>query len=264
MNAIDDKKLFHAYGDHFYERSAGSVYGSAKKYVSFFWSLYKPASVVDVGCGRGTWLKAFKEVGVQELVGYDGPWNSQQNMDDQAIRSIQVDLNNIIESVGADRYDLAISLEVAEHLEPASAPSFVETLTMLSDVVMFSAAYEYQGGTHHINEQRHTYWAAHFLEHDYVPYDLFRPVFWGDAGVEPWYRQNTFLYVKKASQLAQHLSALGHEPLANISLMNAIHPDIYDEKMRATPRQLMLSAAMRSLPRPLQPFARSIKTRIGL
>lgn len=49
----------------------------------------------------------------------------------------------------------------------------------MSDVIMFSAAYTKQGGNNHINEQPHTYWAKKFISHDFVPYDIFRPVFWG-------------------------------------------------------------------------------------
>ena len=30
-----------------------------------------------------------------------------------------------------------------------------------------------------------------------APFDLIRPVFWADQDIEYWYRQNTFLYVKK-------------------------------------------------------------------
>jgi hypothetical protein len=49
-------------------------------------------------------------------------------------------------------------------------------------------SYTKQGGINHINEQPHTYWAQLFAEHGFVPFDLFRPVFWGNENVCFWYR----------------------------------------------------------------------------
>ena len=51
------------------------------------------------------------------------------------------------------RFDLALSLEVAEHLPPECGSEFVQTLTDLSSVILFSAAIPFQGGTDHLNEQ---------------------------------------------------------------------------------------------------------------
>lgn len=55
------------------------------------------------------------------------------------------------------RFDLAMTIEVAEHLTPVRADSFVEDLTRLSDVVLFSAAIPAQGGINHVNEQWQSY-----------------------------------------------------------------------------------------------------------
>jgi hypothetical protein len=49
-------------------------------------------------------------------------------------------------------FDLAISMEVAEHLSPGRAPSFVDDLTGLAAVVLFSTAIPGPGGIGHINE----------------------------------------------------------------------------------------------------------------
>src|ERR1700730_4227194 len=204
------------YGDDFYEYNIGPSFRSALKYVDLLSLLFKPDSVVDVGCGRGTWLKAFKEKGASKLVGYDGMWNAQENMIDQLIVFHGVDLNEPICISDSERYDLAMSLEVAENFEPTSAKDFVESLTRLSDAVLFGAAYTKQGGTNHINEQPHTYWAKLFASHGYSPYDLFRPIFWGDDDIEFWYQQYTFLYVKKDTSVAKPLSDAGYQPLANI------------------------------------------------
>ena len=88
-----------------------------------------------------------------------------------------------------EKFDLAMSLEVAEHLKPATAPQFVNSLATASDAVLFSAAYSNQGGTNHFNEQPQTYWARLFAEDNFAPFDLFRPAFWGNDHVCFWYRR---------------------------------------------------------------------------
>jgi ribosomal protein L11 methylase PrmA len=72
--------------------------------------------VVDLGCGRGTWLKAFKEIGATKLVGFDDEWNMQENMIDRPINFKPCELNKRISVDPNDRFELAISLEVGEHL----------------------------------------------------------------------------------------------------------------------------------------------------
>lgn len=225
---MDDTLASH-YGGDFY-RGHDEIYRMARRYVDFLCSALNPRSVVDVGCGHGVWLKAFKDAGAQKVVGFDGPWNKQDDMVDQSIIFHGVDLNVPITKKHKDKYDLAMSIEVAEHLEETSAKSFVGSMVQLSDVVMFGAAYIKQGGANHINEQRHTYWAKIFIENNFVPYDLFRPVFWG-SDIHWWYQQNTFLYVNRGSEIIQKLSDAGHHPMRNIAFMDCIHPALYEGRV---------------------------------
>jgi len=251
------------YRDDFYTSQIEGSLRSAKKYINFLSAIYKPNSVVDVGCGRGTWLKAFKDSGTEKVVGFDGTWNNQQNMIDQSIIYYAVDLNEPIGITHKEKYDLALSLEVAEHLEESSARNFIGSLTDLSDVVMFGAAYTKQGGTNHINEQPHTYWANIFSSHGYVAYDLFRPTFWGDEDVNFWYQQNTFLYVNKDSVIRKLLSDAGYEPIKNIHFMDCIHPILYNSKLSQTGIiSIIKQMAIKVIPQPLLPFARRIKRRL--
>lgn len=81
-----------------------------------------------------------------------------------------VDLNKAFE---ADRrFDLAISMEVAEHLAPEISANFVRSLTRLSDIVLFSAAVPGRGGTNHINEQWPSYWSNLFRNENFEVVDL--------------------------------------------------------------------------------------------
>jgi hypothetical protein len=259
-----DADLAKYYGDDFYKGQMDESLRSAVKYVDLLFPLYKPNTVVDVGCGRGTWLKAFKDRGASVVVGYDGMWNAQANMIDPSIIFHGVDLNDPITVSGSGKYDLAMSLEVAEHLAPSSAKSFVQTLTNLSNVVLFGAAFTRQGGTHHINEQPHTYWAKIFMDFDYVPYDLFRPFVWGDDEIEYWYQQNTFLYVKNNSPFAQVLQSSGYYPIKNIKFLDCVHPALFESKSRPLETiELIRQLLVRFVPRSLRPFARKVKDLIS-
>ena len=47
-------------------------------------AFFKFASVADLGCGRGTWLRASLDLGASRVLGYDGVWNEgkvDQNID---------------------------------------------------------------------------------------------------------------------------------------------------------------------------------------
>ncbi|MBC8444459.1 class I SAM-dependent methyltransferase [Candidatus Woesearchaeota archaeon] len=222
------KKNRIAYNEEFYDEMSDSSYNSAKIYLGHLWKYMQPVSVLDVGCGRGAWLKACHEYGSRELLGFDGEWNSQSMMIDKDIKYKSIDLNRVFNV--EKRVDLAMSLEVAEHLNPTLSNQFVNCLTESSDAILFSAAYCKQGGTEHINENKHSYWAKIFSNYNYVPFDLFRPTFWGDTRVGFWYRQNTFLYVKNDSDIFNKLQGFKIKEIDQTDFMNCVHPDLYNLK----------------------------------
>jgi SAM-dependent methyltransferase len=217
------------YNDDYYKDQILPSLQSARVILAHLWRYLQPRSVVDVGCGRGAWLKACHERGSIELYGLDGEWNSQAAMIDSSIRFRGIDLDKPFALEG--KVDLAMSLEVAEHLQPSSSASFVEGLTTASDTVLFSAAYVLQNGPTHINERPHSWWGKAFLEKGYVPFDLFRPSMWGDERIQFWYRQNAFLYVNKESSSYARLRACGLSELPDIAFLDCIHPDLF--KLRA-------------------------------
>jgi SAM-dependent methyltransferase len=192
------------------------------------WQFLQPVSVLDVGCGSGTWLKACRELGSKTLFGLDDIWSNQSLMIDPHINFQGVDLNKPF-SVPT-KVDMVICLEIAEHLAPSTAPSLIRCLADASDVSLFSAAYIGQGGYGHINEQPHTYWAELFARHDLVPFDMFRLQFWGNGNVFMWYRQNTFLYVRRNSISYRQITSHGFSEMMNLDFMNCPHPELYQLK----------------------------------
>ncbi|MDA1316109.1 MAG: class I SAM-dependent methyltransferase [Acidobacteria bacterium] len=183
------------YSPEFYRRLRGPASDAAHQIVPWLVESLRPSSVVDVGCGSGTWLRAFDELGVHDLLGIDGHLGSDV-LDISRKQYHQHDLRGPIRL--QRRFDLVMSLEVAEHLPPASARGFVESLASLGDIVAFSAAVPGQGGTQHVNEQWPEYWSALFDEQGYRAFDCFRSRFWLDERIAWWYRQNLFLYVAES------------------------------------------------------------------
>lgn len=225
----DYEKLGAVYDEAWYARGIDQSLDAARLYIDYLWRFIQPHSVLDVGCGRGQWLKACEEKGARRLVGFDGHWNHQQQMIAASIQFKAIDLNQLF--CVEERFDLAMTLEVAEHLEPASAHNFIQSLCAASDLLLFSAAIPNQGGSHHINEQPHTYWAKLLGDQQFVPFDILRAVFWSDERIPFWYRQNVFLYARKGSGCFERLIAQGLAPMPNIGFMDCVHPVLYSHKI---------------------------------
>lgn len=142
-------------------------------------------SVIDVGCGVGAWLQVAKSYDC-EVFGVDGhvPETHLLLEPDEFWR---MDLTGGFPCEG---YDLALCLEVAEHLPEEAAGPLVEGLAE-AEFVLFSAATPGQVGVGHINCQEHGYWHSLFAGHGFEP-DPVGVLF--DEPVADFYRRNLFLY----------------------------------------------------------------------
>ena len=180
------------YNPNFYKYFKNFSYNSAKEMVPLILKLIPITSVCDIGCGDGTWLRVFREQGVTDILGIDGEHVSRDLLQISVSDFQPMDLRHQISL--SRSFDLAISLEVAEHLPESRAASFVEDLTRLAPVVLFSAAIPGQGGRDHVNEQWQTYWTLIFSQYNYTVCDVVRPKIWKNRRIAYWYRQNTLLF----------------------------------------------------------------------
>ena len=182
------------YDSAFYAEIKATGRTSAQTVVPLVMEWIAPSSVVDIGCGTGAWLNIFREAGVQEIHGVEGDYVQRDSLDIPGNCFEAYDLGNPYTS---DRkFDLAMSLEVGEHLPEQCASQFVESLVNLAPVVLFSAAIPGQGGKQHINCQWPAYWADLFNAHDYLAVDCLRTIIWDNPGVDWWYQQNIMIYVQ--------------------------------------------------------------------
>jgi hypothetical protein len=214
------------YTSSFYKGHEKGSYDSAKAILPVINELINPKSVIDVGCGIGLWLKVWKdELNIADLTGVEGAYVNDKIL---SIPTELVKIHDLKQPFSAGRkYDLAMSLEVAEHLPEAFANQFVSTLTSLSDIVLFSAALIGQEGTYHLNEQMPEYWAKIFDQYGYAPIDFIRPLVWNNKDVMYWYKQNTLLFVKKDRINNLHPELIKAYESTNPDCLLRVHPDQY-------------------------------------
>ena len=165
---------------------------AAEKILLIVMKHFKVKTAADFGCGTGIFLKFLKDNGVS-VTGLDREHNEKRILAITEEEFIQADLTKPVHL--GKKYDLSISLEVAEHLPESSAETFITSLCEASDVVLFSAAVKGQGGVGHINEQFLSYWQKIFLKKNYFMLDIIRPEIWNDENIPPYYRQNAVIFV---------------------------------------------------------------------
>lgn len=221
---IDYNKL---YDKDFYGKLSAGMSRSAVIILGYIYSIYNPKSVIDIGCGHGAWLSAAESFGATTLRGFDGNWVKAEDLFSNNIDFVPVNLSDSLPIVN-EKYDICISLEVAEHLPEGQAESFVDMLCQSSDTILFGAAIKYQGGTNHINEQWQTYWIKLFRSRGYECIDCIRGAIWNNTSVEWWYKQNTFLFIgpNNTNISANELKEL-EEPIFDVA-----HPINYENKVQ--------------------------------
>jgi SAM-dependent methyltransferase len=187
-------------------------YNAPREVVPLIIEAVNPKSVLDVGCGIGTWLKIFQENGIDDYVGIDGNYVDKSLLKIPAEKFVAEDLRRPW-SLNR-KFDLAISLEVAEHLPESSADTFVKMLVDHADTILFSAAIPHQGGQNHLNEQWPSYWEKKFNAYNFYFHDPIRPKIWDNKNVDWWYRQNIFLIRKNIRP--------------TVPYMTTIHPELFE------------------------------------
>ncbi len=209
------------YDGAFYERQREGSLRSASHIVPLVLELIPVRSVIDVGCGVGTWLSVFRTHGVTDLLGIDGDHvdRSMLLIDPSLFCAMDLARPECLER----GFDLAVCLEVAEHLPAERAEPLVEFLSSLAPAILFSAAIPCQGGVGHINERWPEYWAALFRGAGYVPLDAIRPKVWKNPDVQWWYAQNTLLFARP-SLIKQHVALRRARAMTEPGRLAMVHP----------------------------------------
>jgi SAM-dependent methyltransferase len=213
------------YNQHFYEEQKRGSLHSAEKIVPVVLDIIGEVnSVLDIGCGVGTWLSVFLKKNKNiKIIGIDGTYVDQTKLYIPKENFIPKDLSKPFDI--NQKFELVMSLEVAEHIPKQAAPDFINSLCQHGDLILFSAAIPGQGGTYHVNEAYPSYWSNLFSALGYYPVDDIRKLIWNQSDIDAHYRQNIMLFVKKDSQMYQKYYTLMDIPL------DIIHPWFYERAL---------------------------------
>lgn len=185
--------------------------------------LVQARSVVDVGGGEGWWAAEFAMLGSRAVCLDDGSASMLADRVEHVRHDVGVGLPA---NLGA--FELALCLEVAEHLDHEAGDRLIGSLCELAPIVLFSAAVPGQGGHGHLNEQWPSYWVERFHGHGFSCSGALRWTFWDDESVEYWYRQNLLF----ATSERERYPALFDTPLAEP--WDVVHPDTLTRALLST------------------------------
>ena len=222
-----------SYTRDFYQLIGEGTRTSAREVIPLLLDLLQPSlpkSVVDVGCGTGSWLAAFHKLGIADCLGIDGDYVDRTILQIPLNQFQSADLKQPLQI--NRKFDLAISLEVAEHLPATCAENFVNSLTQLAPVILFSAAIPFQGGVEHVNEQWPQYWVYYFQKNGYAVIDCLRKKIWNNDKVEPWYAQNILMFVKQ-EYLSGYPRLVNEYQNTDLNQLAIVHPNIYFYSLQA-------------------------------
>jgi 2-polyprenyl-3-methyl-5-hydroxy-6-metoxy-1,4-benzoquinol methylase len=128
----------------------------AKRLADWISCSLEPLTVLDVGCGPGTYVRALREMSVDAMgIDTDKRVTGQKYLLQQSLFDTKL------------QAELVLCLEVAEHIDEDKSDDVVKSIVGTVEpggMLIWSAAHPGQGGTGHINCQPKAYWDAKFKE----------------------------------------------------------------------------------------------------
>jgi 2-polyprenyl-3-methyl-5-hydroxy-6-metoxy-1,4-benzoquinol methylase len=163
---IKKNSIEYIYNDNFFKLSSREyiLKNSPRIMAEVIKDFFSPASVVDIGCGSGLYLKELSKLNT-EIFGIDGSAAALRNLVIDKDKFLIQDVTNIFSL--PRRYDCAICFEVGEHIPMAKSDILVDNITRASNLIVFAAAQKGQGGRDHINEQSPQFWVDIFKQKGY-------------------------------------------------------------------------------------------------
>jgi hypothetical protein len=234
------------YDQSWHDEYSAQTLTSARRILPTVLAIGPIQSICEFGCGHGHWLAAAIEQGIVDCIGLDGEWTDRSKLLIPQKQFRSVDLGKRVDL--GRQFDLAISLEVGEHISPENAKMFVKNITSSSRIALFGAAIPLQGGFKHVNEQYPSYWRALFNEAGFEAFDVIRPLHWADTSIHYYYRQNILCYIdKQSTQLIEGCRALQRRLYEEREPLDLVHPEKYE--LMASYGAIALKRLVPQLPR---------------
>ncbi len=148
------------YDDEFFGVNQEEGLKFAEWFIPLLRRTFQLNSLIDVGCGTGHYLHACRQSGISDVFGMEGSPFAFKHLLVPDHLVVRHDLRKPFQF--DRRWDLALSLEVAEHIDDVDTDNYVRILCNASDVVVITAAPLGQGGTRHVNEHSRSWWTEKF------------------------------------------------------------------------------------------------------
>jgi len=171
----DSKVGTFSYGKHYYATYDTAPYEHSELWTATFgnfadgiMSRFRPRTVLDVGCAKGFMVEALRDRGV-EAWGID--------VSNYAISAVAPHVAPYVAVASAtdplpenfpDRFDLVISLECLEHIDPSLCPRALDQLTSFSDDILFSSCPSDFAEASHVNTRPLEDWVADFASRGFL------------------------------------------------------------------------------------------------
>ncbi len=159
---------------------------------------FRPASLLDIGCGLGAYVKLFAQRGVADALGVDGLPQAATALAEAQYRS-----HDLTQPLRLGRsFDLVLCVEVMEHLPAAKADTLLDSiLRHAGQAIVFSAAEPGQPGQGHVNCQPLAHWLGRFRARGWLPEWLDSVALRSVASLS-WLRRNPVV-LRRAGEVAQ-------------------------------------------------------------
>lgn len=176
------------YNKLFYDSFCGEDYSNTELWESHFGTIadriaeyFTPKTVLDAGCANGYLVKALRDRGI-DAYGIDISSYAIESADDELRKYLNVQsLTEPLPESFPKKFDLVVTIEVLEHMQPDDGALAIKRLCSYSDTVLFSSTpYDFDNKTH-VNVQQAEYWAKQFANNSY-----FRNLIQPTDFITPW------------------------------------------------------------------------------
>jgi len=148
------------YRDAYYDDNGfAKTEATAGVITAYLMDKFHPASVLDLGCGTGVYLRHFAAKGCQ-VFGVEGSAAGISRVPAE-VPAVQHDLRTPLQL--ERQFDLVMNIEVAEHIPGKFSETLVHSICRhAKDLVVFTAAPPGTPGEDHINCRPREFWDALF------------------------------------------------------------------------------------------------------